>query len=441
MNVEIQAPIDQNLWRGFFHHLTIPLRGERNALQLQRPLRPAKTRHVVWVGIPAGDGSIRENSFIHVRVCFKDLELFNDHCSPFQSVSEHVVKDLEARLGSSFIEYDSNGVVFIHQSVLMMLFAVHISSATVDFCNWKLDEQNLIHTVQNSSCDEVLVYVSDTSCDTSGLVRRLYDTTDYLEAVMGNMRVYPSKTELSWCRNKVGDVRVMDDIAAKLQTWRPRTCFGRGHCALRDVESGLMVLKRSYSCAGVHVHVVPVTQRGKLLCTAPTQDRVARRTKPTKRAQRSGVREQGIFYFHQEFIPTFRKIGEFRVMVCGGQVLAAFRTKEDWDARAKPMALRQLQLSDFNWHSQDDETARKQKRDELLDFVLETDTQIRQLKGERFETVHVGARYDCGISPDGHFFVSELTRFTFADTFSGVGAPYDQIIGPLARMIARVLLA
>ncbi|KAM4061305.1 hypothetical protein HRG_013246 [Hirsutella rhossiliensis] len=201
MNVEIQAPIDQNLWRGFFHHLTIPLRGERNALQLQRPLRPAKTRHVVWVGIPAGDGSIRENSFIHVRVCFKDLELFNDHCSPFQ-------------------------------------------------------------------------------------------------------------------------------------------------------------------------------------------------------------------------------------------------TKEDWDARAKPMALRQLQLSDFNWHSQDDETARKQKRDELLDFVLETDTQIRQLKGERFETVHVGARYDCGISPDGHFFVSELTRFTFADTFSGeLAPPYDQIIGPLARMIARVLLA
>ncbi|KGQ02657.1 hypothetical protein BBAD15_g12133 [Beauveria bassiana D1-5] len=104
------------------------------------------------------------------------------------------------------------------------------------------------------------------------------------------------------------------------------------------------------------------------------------------------------------------------------------------------MALRQLDTndySDFNWYSPDNST-RKQKHDELLQFTLDTDSHIRKLRSDRFDTVQIGARYDCGISPD--FYVIELTRFN-ADTFSGLLAPpHDQIIGPLAEMIAEKLL-
>jgi hypothetical protein len=94
--------------------------------------------------------------------------------------------------------------------------------------------------------------------------------------------------------------------------------------------------------------------------------------------------------------------------------------------------------SDFNWYSPDKST-RKQKHDELLQFTLDTDSHIRQLRSDRFDTVQIGTRYDCGISPG--FYVIELTRFANADTFSGLLAPsHDQIIGPLARMIAEKLL-
>jgi len=73
--------------------------------------------------------------------------------------------------------------------------------------------------------------------------------------------------------------------------------------------------------------------------------------------------------------------------------------------------------------------------------VLDTDRRVRRLRNDKFDSVQIGARYDCGISPDHRFYVNELTRFTNADTFSGLLAPpHDQIIGPLAKMIAQKLL-
>ena len=123
-------------------------------------------------------------------------------------------------------------------------------------------------------------------------------------------------------------------------------------------------------------------------------------------------------------------------------MICAFRTKDDENLPSKPMALRQLDISDysdFNWYSSDKST-RKQKHDELLQFALDTDYRIRRLRNHRFDTVQIGARYDCGISPDHRFYVNELTRFTNADTFSELLAPpHDQIIGPLAKAIAQKL--
>ncbi|KAM3473041.1 hypothetical protein MY8738_008556 [Beauveria namnaoensis] len=181
-----------------------------------------------------------------------------------------------------------------------------------------------------------------------------------------------------------------------------------------------------------------MTKRVKLLCKAPVPDQTARYK---KRGCYQGVQLHRFLYFHQEYVPMFRRTGEFRVWVCGGRVICAFRTKEDENLPGKPMALRQLDTNEyngFNWYSPD-KCTRKKKHDELLQFVLDTDSRIRQLKSDRFDTVHIGARY--GISPDHRFYVNELTRFANADTFSALLAPpHDQIIGPLAKMIAQKFL-
>ena len=399
------------------------------------------TRHIMWVGIPGGPQTIKHNPYLHVPVCFKDLEIFEETNSPFQALSKAVVDNLRVKLGPWFLEYDndkSRNVAFIHQSVLMMLFAAHLSGATVEFYNWETDEEAFTHKALASNNDQMLIFISDTSCDET--VEGVYRVAHYLEAVRANVRVYPKRSEWSWCQQKVGDVRTLDDIARVSNTWRPKTCFGVGECLLTQPQGGQMVLKRSHSCAGREVKVVAMTNRDKLLCKAPVAEQTAKRM---RRGRYQGARLHKFLYFHQEYVPTFRRTGEFRVWVCGGRVVCAFRTKDDDNSPGKPMALRQLDMddfSDFNWYSPD-KGARRRIHDELLQFVLDTDRRVRRLRNDKFDSVQIGARYDCGISPDHRFYVNELTRFTNADTFSGLLAPpHDQIIGPLAKMIAQKLL-
>ncbi|KJZ68370.1 hypothetical protein HIM_12237 [Hirsutella minnesotensis 3608] len=441
LDIEVTAPIDQNLWRNLFWYLQVSQTLKDIVPKQPSPPSMSSTRHIVWVGIPTGPETIKHNPYLHVPICFKDLEIFEEVNSPFQAVSKSLVGDLKDKIGPWFLEYDNDearNVVFIHQSVLMMLFAARLSGATVEFCNWESDKKTLMHRVQSSNHDQVLLFISDTSCDET--VEDLYRATDYLEAVRANLKVYPKKSEWSWCQQKVGDIRILDDVAQQSNAWRPKTCFGMGECVLTQQQSGQMVLKRSHSCAGKQVQVVSMTRRDKLLCTAPAPKQAAGRV---KRSRYRGIRTHRFLYFHQEYVPTFRRTGEFRVWVCGGRVVCAFRTKDDETLPGKPMALRQLDIndySDFNWYSPD-KGSRRRKHDELLQFVLDTDSRIRRLRNDSFDTLQIGARYDCGITPDHRFYVNELTRFTNADTFSGLLAPpHDQIIGPLAKMIAQELL-
>ena len=401
----------------------------------------ATKRHIIWIGVPAGPERIKENPYLHIPVCFKDLEIFEEANSPFQAVTKDLVDDLSANLGPCFVDCEDNegrDTVYIHQSILMMLFVAHWSGATVEFYNWESDEGSFVRKVLTSNYDQVFLFISDTSCDRS--MEDLYRATDYLEAVRADVAVYPKKSEWSWCQQKVGDIRTLDDVAQESNAWRPTTCFGMGDCLLTHPQNSQMVLKRSHSCAGRDVKVVTMAKRDKLLCKAPEPSQAA---KHVRRGQQRGIRTRKFLYFHQEYVPTFRRTGEFRVWVCSGRVVCAFRTKDDDNLASKPMALRQLDTndySDFKWYSSDRIT-RKQKHDELLQFVLDTDSRIRRLQSDKFETVQIGARYDCGISPDNRFYVNELTRFTNADTFSGLLAPpHDQIIGPLAQAIVQTLL-
>ncbi|OAA71129.1 hypothetical protein LEL_09720 [Akanthomyces lecanii RCEF 1005] len=401
----------------------------------------ASTRHIMWVGIPAGSETIRHNPYLHSPVCFKDLEIFEEIDSPFRAISMGLLEKLKDKLGPHFLEFDDDkvrNVAYVHQSVLMMLFVAHLSSATIEFYNWELEKHAFMHEALASHQDQVLLFISDTSCDETA--EDLYSATDYLEAVRANFQVYPKKSEWSWSLQKVGDIRILDDAAQESNTWRPKTCFGMGECSLTQPQDGHMVLKRSHSCAGREVKVVAMTKRDKLLCKVSVSAQAARQL---KRGRKQNSQAHKFLYFHQEYVPTFRRTGEFRVWVCNGRVVCSFRTKDDETLPGKPMALRQLDTndySDFNWYSSDKST-RKQKHDELLQFILDTDSRIRQLESDRFDTVQIGARYDCGISPDHRFYVNELTRFSNADTFSGLLAPpHDQIIGALAKIIAEKLL-
>lgn len=196
-----------------------------------------------------------------------------------------------------------------------------------------------MHKVLTSNHDQVLLFISNTSCDETA--EDLYRVTDYLEAVRANVKVYPKKSEWSWSLPKVGDIRTLDDVARESNTWRPKTCFGRGECLLTQPHGGQMVLKRSYSCAGRDVQVVAMTNRGKLLCKAPEPDQAP---KHPKRGRYQGVQAYRFLYFHQEYVSTFRRTGEFRIWVCDGRVVCAFRTKDDEHLPGKPMALRQLDI-------------------------------------------------------------------------------------------------
>jgi len=156
-----------------------------------RPSPPSvtSTRHIVWVGMPTGLETIKYNPYLHVRVCFKDLEIFEDATSPFQAVSKGIMDDLKAKLGPSFLKYDNDkarNVAFIHQSVLLILFAAHLSGATVEFYNWESDEEAFTRRVLGSDHDQVLLFISDTSCDETA--EALYRVAHYLEAVRANVR-------------------------------------------------------------------------------------------------------------------------------------------------------------------------------------------------------------------------------------------------------------
>ncbi len=142
---------------------------------------------------------MKHNPYLHAPICFKDLEIFEEADSPFRAVSKRLVGDLKDKLGPFFLEFDNDkarNVVYVHQSVLMMLFVTRLSDATIEFYNWESDKEAFIHEVLASNHNQVLLFISNTSCDKTA--EDLYRVTDYLEAVRANVKVYPKKSEWSW---------------------------------------------------------------------------------------------------------------------------------------------------------------------------------------------------------------------------------------------------
>jgi hypothetical protein len=72
----------------------------------------------------------------------------------------------------------------------------------------------------------------------------------------GDVRMFPSAEELEFSQQKVGDIRVLDQItecAPGRWSFRPITCDSTLGCHLYENT----VLKRSHSCGSEHVKVHP----------------------------------------------------------------------------------------------------------------------------------------------------------------------------------------
>jgi hypothetical protein len=122
------------------------------------------------------------------------------------------------------------------------------------------------------------------------------------------------------------------------------------------------------------------------------------------------------------------------VFLCGNRVINAARTCFNWSSEPKKLAVRPLTLkNDFSWFS-DEPNEQLRKRDQLYSFAKYIRSRLleRLDAGENYASLQIGVRLDIGmsqLSPDGEFFVNEITRFPSADQFSAIitHTPYFDI--------------
>ena len=132
-------------------------------------------------------------------------------------------------------------------------------------------------------------------------------------------------------------------------------------------------------------------------------------------------------WFHQEFINTFESFGEFRVFIVAEPCVAGLRGRQ-----GKIVCLARTKWSDVESDANEIYASAAQQvhfeqvapltEQDLRTFSLDVYEKLRARLDwmEHFESLEIGVRLDIAISPapEKSFFVSEITRFWFADFFS-----------------------
>jgi hypothetical protein len=150
----------------------------------------------------------------------------------------------------------------------------------------------------------------------------VYRAARTLKHTMGSygseFRTYPSESEATQERGKLGDIRALGQVAqASPASYRPKTCFGHGPCVLHEDQT---VHKRTHSGCAMHVHLRKREERHQLTCTlkmAATEPPSRQGGRPSKRKQPeasnpqepaySATSDDSAYWFHQEFVPTLQK--------------------------------------------------------------------------------------------------------------------------------------
>ncbi|CAJ2514325.1 Uu.00g024440.m01.CDS01 [Anthostomella pinea] len=275
----------------------------------------------------------------------------------------------------------------------------------------------------------VLVVLSTTLDDAPsgrGSIEELYAALQLNVMRHRQLRVYPSLAEMRQDRYKIGDIRALDIIAQESPgefAFRPKTCFGCSPCELGIDVDGQNVVKRSHSCGGNGVRTCPKSEAQKEVGCQRSKRQKTGTSAPIKPL---GIGPNNPLLLHQEYIPTFEELGEFRVFLCApddpqedAEVIVAAFTKFGNDGM---MMAREIRTSDFVWAGQD-KKARSAKETQLHRFAQHVYSQLckRHDAHERYESLKIGVRLDIGVSelsPNGLFFVNEVTRWHSADFFS-----------------------
>ena len=182
------------------------------------------------------------------------------------------------------------------------------------------------------------------------------------------------------------------------------------------------MLKRTHSSCSEHVDVAP---RKKSLANLPCR----------------GSPPSGVSWFHQQYVPSFKESGEFRVFIATRRDKNGIRGHTYFGPNDALVTTTLGQQSDLKLLQYSGVGVRK--LGDLRTYAVSISNRIRERPDwkEKFESMEVGARIDISISPASHghqFFVNEITREWYGDYFSSfLENPYTRICQSLAQARAE----
>lgn len=411
--------------------------------ELPAPAKPST--HILWCGVPTvKDMSVHgESALISLPVASVAVKASNPD-SHLRCFSEERLEVLEQTLGRGFVSTGQEGCAIVHQDLATVLCAEHTGIVTAELHNWNWFRQMLTtgelkDHVEAIEADQVVIFVAYTGAEwTENGLEKFYRDMEPLCAILPHLRLYPSHDEFMAANLKFPDIAAMDRIAKTappLYAYRPQTCFGMGKCTLDTPKGNKSVIKRNFSDASSHVKTVqgPTGHQLKLACF--TGERLkSRQPEPEKDEPRAR-------WFHMEYVPTFKTVGEYRVHLCGDNVVSIGISKFVRDK----LEVRSVSDDDFAWFSKSQEEQQK-KRQELCDFARYQRKKLLEQPNadEAFESLRVGVRIDIGVSeesPEGRFFGLELTRWWNANHMPAfvLPDPYTEASLKYGRALAMEL--
>ncbi|KAK3112747.1 hypothetical protein LTR53_010649 [Teratosphaeriaceae sp. CCFEE 6253] len=332
----------------------------------------------------------------------------------------------------------AGGRVFVHQHLALMA-EVRARRRTVSVTFWTWDR---LHSELDTPRDVLpfmetgrpfVVFLVQTHVAMD--VLPVYERIETRWTTLGTgVRVYPNRLELLQAHGKLGDIRQLDEIARGSEpewTFRPRTCFPRGACALRrEVRT---VHKRNYSGSTEHVKLVPAGAGGSELTCLPESTGRKRKRRPQY------AEDVCASWFHQEYMPSLEIVGEFRVFIVPspdrtglrglrGKVVYALQTLTQ-----TPLTPFQQRGCHFWIHDPafEDPQLDGMSDAKLHDFALHIYEQLRKTGKSEYESLEVGVRLDIGVSPpspvDGEkrLFANEISRWYEAHWLCGQASKYS----------------
>ena len=362
---------------------------------------------------------------VHIELCRNPAELFS--CVPkcFHDTAAHEINE---KLGPFFSSVRLESVV-VHQAVVTMCITCDLAGSKASFL--ELSDSAISGLASSIVSDTVIIlyWPEDPPIEESN---RVFNNIEELQRKLApgvRVRSYPTRSEYDSMARKIDDINILDEIAnlpETLERWRPQTCHSPP-CKLDPP----FVLKRSHSSCGEHVDLAPKeTSLAKLLCR--------------------GSPPSAISWFHQQYVPSFKEAGEFRVFMATRRDKKGIRGRQAYIVEIfhTYFGPKGTIVTTTLGQQSDSELLRYggvgvRKTGDLRAHALSITDRVRERPdwNEKYESMEIGCRIDISISPAryGHdFFVIETTRECYGDYCSSfLEHPYTRICQSLAQARAE----